>query len=151
MEAQISNFGQTPSQLFRKPHPQRAARRPQVGETHDASPPLSLQILPPQQGMAGGGGHQNNPLPANNGGSGIGRAVTRTVVQRGTQGVNALVIADSGNEVLVFAQGQIASITFNQRYVCMCVSMHGWMHVCMYACMDVWMYGCMEVVHGTME
>ncbi len=32
-------------------------------------------------------------------------------------GINALVTSGSGNEVLVFAQGQVASITFNQRWV----------------------------------
>lgn len=90
VEAQISNFGQTPSQLFRKPHPQRAPRRPLAGESADNSPPLSLQIL--------------QPAPPSPQADGVAASV----------GINALVNARSGNEVLVFAQGQLASITFNQ-------------------------------------
>ena len=104
MEAQISNFGQTPSQLFPKPHPQRAPRRSLAGETPDRSPPVCFQVLQPSSSGSGIGASDASTSSRSNGLDSSSPSSTA---------INALIVPRSGSEVIVFAQGHIASISFN--------------------------------------
>ena len=54
-EAQIVNFGQTPAQLFRKPHPRRAAPLAPLPPLRYAPHTISLAAVVAPPGSRGGG------------------------------------------------------------------------------------------------